>query len=299
MINMTNLSVSADYSRYHGTGKSDHFLIARPTHATQICETRWPSIEVDVQVLCFLARCFGEWYNQLKRKQFDSCCRLARAKSHPIFSDIELNTNDVVYLNVYQNFLLCAYKMHSYLRNWGLSAKKNAAFIHGTPVHQLLLGSDYRAIPRRCAEHDPCFLLNHTEQSCGEETDDKWSRAYTQSGRNLVCHTSSIELVVTNRSGLAPTHSTWCWVESHNAMHHCYDHCPLNFRSRATDATGNDFAVWSRKAKLVCRRLFCDPAYCTGTYCMKLGSGKWHIFDQHLLPQVTTYITYSGAIWYR
>jgi hypothetical protein len=57
--------------------------------------------------------------------------RLARAKSHPIFSDADLNTDDVVYLNIYQNLLLCAYKMHSYLRNWGLSYKKNATFIHG------------------------------------------------------------------------------------------------------------------------------------------------------------------------
>lgn len=58
--------------------------------------------------------------------------RLARAKSHPIFSDTDLNTDDVVYLNIYQNLLLCAYKMHSYLRDWGLSTQKNATFIHGT-----------------------------------------------------------------------------------------------------------------------------------------------------------------------
>lgn len=58
--------------------------------------------------------------------------RLARMKSHPIFSDTDLNTIDVVYLNIYQNFLLCAYKMHNYLRDWGLSRKMNAAFLRGT-----------------------------------------------------------------------------------------------------------------------------------------------------------------------
>jgi hypothetical protein len=117
--------------------------------------------------------------------------RLARAKSHPIFSDADLNTDDVVYLNIYQNFLLCAYKMHSYMRDWGLSAKKNAAFIHGAPFisrcYQIAKTSH-----RHCAEHDPCLLFDYTEQGCPEKTDDKQAWSYTQSARGLVSVLSSI-----------------------------------------------------------------------------------------------------------
>lgn len=55
--------------------------------------------------------------------------RLAKAKSHIIYSDTDLNTEHVVYLNIYQNFLLSALKMHGYIREWGLTATKNTAFI--------------------------------------------------------------------------------------------------------------------------------------------------------------------------
>lgn len=44
---------------------------------------------------------------------------------------MDLNTESVVYLNIYQNFILCAMKMHGYLRDWGLKANKNAAFLRG------------------------------------------------------------------------------------------------------------------------------------------------------------------------
>ncbi|TFY78052.1 hypothetical protein EWM64_g5961 [Hericium alpestre] len=55
-----------------------------------------------------------------------------KTKSHTIFCDISLNPEHVVYLNVYQNFMLVAMKMHHYLRSWGLNINKNAAFIQKT-----------------------------------------------------------------------------------------------------------------------------------------------------------------------
>lgn len=166
------------------------------SYAIQTCEIRWPWIVAVGQELCSLPRCCGEEsYNNSR----DTCwylifgfhSRLAKAKSHPIFSDIGLNTDDVVYLNIYQNFLLCAYKMHSYLRDWGLSAKKNAAFIRGTMSNQLLLGPDWRS-HRYCTENDPSFLFNYTEQGRLEKTDDKSVQLYTQSGRSLVRDLTSV-----------------------------------------------------------------------------------------------------------
>ena len=54
---------------------------------------------------------------------------MAKAKSHAIFSDRDLNTEYVVYLNVYQNALLTALKMHEYLRTW--SGRRNNTFLRG------------------------------------------------------------------------------------------------------------------------------------------------------------------------
>ena len=55
--------------------------------------------------------------------------RLAKAKSHLVFSDTYFNTEHVVYLNIYQNLLMIAIKMHEYLRDWGVSGKRNISFL--------------------------------------------------------------------------------------------------------------------------------------------------------------------------
>ena len=57
--------------------------------------------------------------------------RLAVAKSHNIYCDTEFNTDHVVFLNIYQNFLLSAMKMHRYIRSWGIDVSKSHSFIHG------------------------------------------------------------------------------------------------------------------------------------------------------------------------
>ena len=56
---------------------------------------------------------------------------MAKAKSHAIFSDKELNTEYVVYLNIYQNSLMTAMKMHEYLQTWCVNKKRNNAFLRG------------------------------------------------------------------------------------------------------------------------------------------------------------------------
>jgi hypothetical protein len=56
---------------------------------------------------------------------------MAKAKSHPIFADRELNTEYVVYLNIYQNSLMTAMKMHEYLRTWCVNKRRNNIFLRG------------------------------------------------------------------------------------------------------------------------------------------------------------------------
>ena len=56
---------------------------------------------------------------------------MAKAKSHPIFADRELNTEYVVYLNIYQNSLMTAMKMHEYLRTWCVKSRRNNIFLRG------------------------------------------------------------------------------------------------------------------------------------------------------------------------
>ncbi|KAJ7761910.1 hypothetical protein DFH07DRAFT_413246 [Mycena maculata] len=64
--------------------------------------------------------------------------QLAKARSHIIFNDIDLNTQHAVYLNIYQNFLLSALKMNGYIRDWGLDTKKHAPFLRDT-VEQMII----------------------------------------------------------------------------------------------------------------------------------------------------------------
>ena len=58
--------------------------------------------------------------------------RFAKSKSHIIFNDSVLNPRSVVLKNIYQNFLLCAMKMHHYLQDWGPEMTKSSAFILST-----------------------------------------------------------------------------------------------------------------------------------------------------------------------
>ena len=45
--------------------------------------------------------------------------RIARAKSHAIYTDTTLNSNDIVCTNIHQAFVLTAMKMHAYIRAAG------------------------------------------------------------------------------------------------------------------------------------------------------------------------------------
>jgi telomerase reverse transcriptase len=63
--------------------------------------------------------------------------RFAKAKCHAIFSDGDLNSRHIVYLNVYQNLMLTALKMHEYLRDWGIGSWINYSFLRGKHIQQL------------------------------------------------------------------------------------------------------------------------------------------------------------------
>lgn len=52
-----------------------------------------------------------------------------KRRSHVIYTDTELNSVDVVYLNIYQSFISMAMKMHGYIRTWGLNTSKSTNFI--------------------------------------------------------------------------------------------------------------------------------------------------------------------------
>jgi hypothetical protein len=54
---------------------------------------------------------------------------MACARSHLIYTDVDLNTSSIIYTTVYQNFLLSAMKMHGYLRDWGIDPDKNRSFV--------------------------------------------------------------------------------------------------------------------------------------------------------------------------
>ncbi|OBZ72156.1 Telomerase reverse transcriptase [Grifola frondosa] len=63
--------------------------------------------------------------------------QLAKSKSHIIWNDTTLNSVHTVYLNIYQNFMLLAMKMHHYLRSWGLNVPGSFSFILRT-IRQMI-----------------------------------------------------------------------------------------------------------------------------------------------------------------
>lgn len=60
-----------------------------------------------------------------------TCCRLAKSRSHIIYTDPKLNTAKTIYKNIYENFLLTAMKMHHYLRSWGIDVNWSSTLILG------------------------------------------------------------------------------------------------------------------------------------------------------------------------
>lgn len=67
----------------------------------------------------------------MKLLQFKSSRRQTKLRSHILYNDFDLNTDEGVYLNIYQNFVLTAMKMHQYIRNWGISPSKSPKYIKG------------------------------------------------------------------------------------------------------------------------------------------------------------------------
>ncbi|KAL7279239.1 hypothetical protein ACG7TL_007079 [Trametes sanguinea] len=96
-IDMRDLSVTVDYTRYHPTYLQDSLTVEFG---------RRPGAAFSFKMM-----------------------QLAKSKSHIIYNDAALNSSHAVHLNVYQNFLVLAMKMHHYLRSWGLDVSKHHAFV--------------------------------------------------------------------------------------------------------------------------------------------------------------------------
>ncbi|THV07327.1 hypothetical protein K435DRAFT_605904, partial [Dendrothele bispora CBS 962.96] len=93
LIDTQDLSVFGDYTRYQS-----------PRHFGSVFRTKMlkyadPPMSKHRSLTAFLSR-------------------QAKAKAHIIYTDDRLNSKDVVHFNIYQNFLLCAMKMHVYIRCW-------------------------------------------------------------------------------------------------------------------------------------------------------------------------------------
>lgn len=62
-------------------------------------------------------------------KRLPRRCRQTKFRSHILYCDSILNSEHTVYLNIYQNFVLAAMKMHQYIRHWGINTNKSSKFI--------------------------------------------------------------------------------------------------------------------------------------------------------------------------
>src|SRR6266702_796352 len=130
-INMENLSVSTDYTRYHDKCTLHPYSDIRALILTG--QSSWillPSTAAVALALPSYTRCCSTSPICPALRPYNSRFRLGRAKSHIIFCDSDLNTLPGVYLNAYQNFLAIGMRMHHYLRSWGANIHKNVKFIH-------------------------------------------------------------------------------------------------------------------------------------------------------------------------
>jgi len=84
--------------------------------------------------------------------------RLAKTRCHVIYTDPALNRKSVIYLNIYQNFLVAAMKMHCYLREWrpGWHEQRTSLVCSPSlqPPFQLLPTRPFWWEDRNCAEDD-------------------------------------------------------------------------------------------------------------------------------------------------
>lgn len=141
LINMSDLSVTIDYGRFHDN--CTYFAYYRfwltlaqfyffRSSGFSYCRD-WPSCRD-----CFYPETNAvSWSFRVWPCTDDRMCyRLAKSKSHIIFNDCVLNPRSVVLKNIYENFLLCAMKMHHYLQSWGLEIPKSSKFILSTSSHQ-------------------------------------------------------------------------------------------------------------------------------------------------------------------
>ena len=91
LINLTDLSVAVDYTRY----------------------------ELDVA-----NRLTVSSKRQPSKAFYDKMLYQATIRSHPIYCDLELNSEMVVYINTYQAFLMTAMKCKAYLETWKIDITK-------------------------------------------------------------------------------------------------------------------------------------------------------------------------------
>ena len=99
----------------------------------QAWRTLWPSPGVDGQVSHSCTKCCSESFFSLMTRVLwsKSSRRQTKLRSHILYNDFDLNTDETVYLNIYQNFVLTAMKMHQYIRNWGIRPSKSPKYIKG------------------------------------------------------------------------------------------------------------------------------------------------------------------------
>lgn len=103
LIDMSNLSVMADYSRYDG-----HDL----EYSLTVDKKRRPGVAFTRKMLL-----------------------MAKSRSHMIYTDTQLNGLHTAHVNVYQSFIIAATKMHHYIMSWGLDIVKNQKFLNNVIRH--------------------------------------------------------------------------------------------------------------------------------------------------------------------
>jgi hypothetical protein len=129
-IYMRSLNVAMDCSRFEqGSESSFPFLLKKAYKPADLVDSltvekgRAPGLSFKHKVLRSVWSSFN-----LHHLIFS---RMARTRSHILFTDSSLNSSFTVHLNIYENFLITAMKVVQYVMEWGVDVNKAQALLRG------------------------------------------------------------------------------------------------------------------------------------------------------------------------
>ena len=220
----------------------------------QTCSTLWLFIEGEALVWASLTGCFCKLKTTMPSSRNKLVSRYSKSRSHIIYTDASLNSEHVVHLNIYQNFLLLAMKMHTYLRARGLGSRKNESFVFRLYILWNFAFWELNLIHLGTVQN----LINYTFSSIKSKSLKKVavdSDAVCSIKRTIVTWWAFTLNWYVNQKiygrmiGSAIAHFITSYRRKRSIIPNCFHFSGSNYHGRGLDNITGDSGVWWGKAK--------------------------------------------------